>query len=215
MSHLSRQCQEHAANCSIRKRLICLLCREAYVVVDMSEVWMHTIHYMHDILYSVHCECVLMHVFMSPVLLQRWQKSGTHLEHLASRFCVDSEMALDGIESSKMLVISPCELSAHTQRWEMPFSWSFLLGLSSPFRAQLVSKMDWEAERASVYLQEGLHLCPAVLLCPLPLSIPHTPGMMGLQNVLTHWNDLITVAILMLHCTLRVYLTKSKCCLMR
>ncbi|XP_073672438.1 polypeptide N-acetylgalactosaminyltransferase 14 isoform X2 [Paramisgurnus dabryanus] len=53
---------------------------------------------------------------------QRWQKSGTHLEHLASRFCVDSEMALDGIESSKMLVISPCELSAHTQRWEMPFS---------------------------------------------------------------------------------------------
>ncbi|XP_016114015.1 polypeptide N-acetylgalactosaminyltransferase 14-like [Sinocyclocheilus grahami] len=53
---------------------------------------------------------------------QRWQKSGTHLEHLASRFCVDSEMALDGIESSKMLVISPCEQSAHTQRWEMPFS---------------------------------------------------------------------------------------------
>ncbi|TRY98147.1 hypothetical protein DNTS_028494 [Danionella cerebrum] len=34
---------------------------------------------------------------------QRWQKSGTHLEHMASRFCVDSEMALDGIESSKML----------------------------------------------------------------------------------------------------------------
>uniref|UniRef100_A0A671NR89 Polypeptide N-acetylgalactosaminyltransferase n=1 Tax=Sinocyclocheilus anshuiensis TaxID=1608454 RepID=A0A671NR89_9TELE len=53
---------------------------------------------------------------------QHWQKSGTHLEHLTSRFCVDSEMALDGIESSKMLVISPCEQSAHTQRWEMPFS---------------------------------------------------------------------------------------------
>ncbi|XP_059354389.1 polypeptide N-acetylgalactosaminyltransferase 14-like isoform X1 [Carassius carassius] len=53
---------------------------------------------------------------------QHWQKSGTHLEHLASRFCIDSEMALDGIESSKMLVISPCEQSAHTQRWEVPFS---------------------------------------------------------------------------------------------
>uniref|UniRef100_A0A4W5P5N5 Polypeptide N-acetylgalactosaminyltransferase n=1 Tax=Hucho hucho TaxID=62062 RepID=A0A4W5P5N5_9TELE len=53
---------------------------------------------------------------------QRWQKSGTHLEHLASHFCLDSEMALDGIESSKMLVISPCELTAYTQRWEMPFS---------------------------------------------------------------------------------------------
>ncbi|KAG9347550.1 hypothetical protein JZ751_005118 [Albula glossodonta] len=53
---------------------------------------------------------------------QRWQKSGTHIEHLASHFCLDSEMALDGIESSKMLVISPCELSAYTQRWEVPFS---------------------------------------------------------------------------------------------
>ncbi|XP_030200821.1 polypeptide N-acetylgalactosaminyltransferase 14 [Gadus morhua] len=53
---------------------------------------------------------------------QRWQKSGTHLEHLASRFCLDSEMALDGMDSSRMLVISPCELSAYTQRWEVPFS---------------------------------------------------------------------------------------------
>ncbi|XP_074541762.1 polypeptide N-acetylgalactosaminyltransferase 14 [Halichoeres trimaculatus] len=53
---------------------------------------------------------------------QRWQKSGTHLEHLVSRFCLDSEMALDGMDSSKMLVISPCELSAYTQRWEVPFS---------------------------------------------------------------------------------------------
>uniref|UniRef100_A0A3Q3AK02 Polypeptide N-acetylgalactosaminyltransferase n=1 Tax=Kryptolebias marmoratus TaxID=37003 RepID=A0A3Q3AK02_KRYMA len=41
---------------------------------------------------------------------QRWQKSGTHLEHLVSRFCLDSEMALDGMDSSRMLVISPCEL---------------------------------------------------------------------------------------------------------
>ncbi|XP_024119818.2 polypeptide N-acetylgalactosaminyltransferase 14 [Oryzias melastigma] len=53
---------------------------------------------------------------------QRWQKSGTHLEHIVSRFCLDSEMALDGMESSRMLVISPCELSAYTQRWEVPFS---------------------------------------------------------------------------------------------
>ncbi|KAM4632961.1 polypeptide N-acetylgalactosaminyltransferase 14 [Polymixia lowei] len=53
---------------------------------------------------------------------QRWQKSGTHLEHLASRFCMDSEMALDGMDSSRMLVISPCELTAYTQRWDVPFS---------------------------------------------------------------------------------------------
>lgn len=59
----------------------------------------------------------------SRLCLQRWQKSGTHLEHLVSRFCLDSEMALDGMDSSRMLVISPCELSAYTQRWEVPFSW--------------------------------------------------------------------------------------------
>ncbi|XP_061757142.1 polypeptide N-acetylgalactosaminyltransferase 14 isoform X2 [Nerophis ophidion] len=53
---------------------------------------------------------------------QRWQKSGTHLEHQASRFCLDSAMALDGLDSSRMLVISPCELSAATQRWGVPFS---------------------------------------------------------------------------------------------
>ncbi|XP_062857267.1 polypeptide N-acetylgalactosaminyltransferase 14 isoform X2 [Trichomycterus rosablanca] len=53
---------------------------------------------------------------------QRWQKSGTHLEHQASQFCLDSEMALDGLDSSRMLVISPCEFSLQTQRWEVPFS---------------------------------------------------------------------------------------------
>ncbi|XP_057679382.1 polypeptide N-acetylgalactosaminyltransferase 14 isoform X1 [Corythoichthys intestinalis] len=53
---------------------------------------------------------------------QRWQKSGTHLEHVASRFCLDSAMALDGLDSSRMLLISPCEMGAPTQRWDLPFS---------------------------------------------------------------------------------------------
>ncbi|XP_077365887.1 polypeptide N-acetylgalactosaminyltransferase 14 isoform X2 [Festucalex cinctus] len=53
---------------------------------------------------------------------QRWQKSGTHLEHAASRFCLDSAMALDGLDSSRMLVIGPCEPGASTQRWDVPFS---------------------------------------------------------------------------------------------
>ncbi|XP_051908112.1 polypeptide N-acetylgalactosaminyltransferase 14 isoform X2 [Hippocampus zosterae] len=53
---------------------------------------------------------------------QRWQKSGTHLEHVASRFCLDSAMALDGLDSSRMLVIGPCEPGASTQRWDVPFS---------------------------------------------------------------------------------------------
>ncbi|KAM9496152.1 polypeptide N-acetylgalactosaminyltransferase 14 isoform 1-T2 [Clarias gariepinus] len=53
---------------------------------------------------------------------QRWQRTGTHLEHQVSHFCLDSEMALDGVDNSGILVISPCELSMQTQRWEMPFS---------------------------------------------------------------------------------------------
>ncbi|XP_077408761.1 polypeptide N-acetylgalactosaminyltransferase 14 isoform X4 [Vanacampus margaritifer] len=53
---------------------------------------------------------------------QRWQKSGTHLEHVASRFCLDSAMALDGLDSSRMLVIGPCEPGTSTQRWDVPFS---------------------------------------------------------------------------------------------
>ncbi|KAK6488901.1 polypeptide N-acetylgalactosaminyltransferase 14 [Huso huso] len=53
---------------------------------------------------------------------QRWQKSGSHIEHLASHFCLDSEMALDRSEDNKMLVINPCETAAFTQRWELAFS---------------------------------------------------------------------------------------------
>ncbi|TSL47659.1 Polypeptide N-acetylgalactosaminyltransferase 14 [Bagarius yarrelli] len=33
---------------------------------------------------------------------QRWQRAGTHLEHQLSHFCLDSEMALDGVESSRI-----------------------------------------------------------------------------------------------------------------
>lgn len=119
--------------------------------------------------------CVPVGVNISRVL-QRWQKSGTHLEHLASRFCVDSEMALDGIESSKMLVISPCELSAHTQRWEMPFSWSFLPDLVSPLGAQLESKThiktDRERERAQHVPPGGAtsEFCCVHTLCLFSIS---------------------------------------------
>uniref|UniRef100_A0A8C1EPT7 Polypeptide N-acetylgalactosaminyltransferase n=1 Tax=Cyprinus carpio carpio TaxID=630221 RepID=A0A8C1EPT7_CYPCA len=94
-----------------------------------NQEWIYT--HGQQIRQQQHCLSILTTFPASQILLvpcnisdgkQRWQKSGTHLEHLVSRFCVDSEMALDGIESSKMLVISPCEQSAHTQRWEMPFS---------------------------------------------------------------------------------------------
>uniref|UniRef100_A0A8C2J3D2 Polypeptide N-acetylgalactosaminyltransferase n=1 Tax=Cyprinus carpio TaxID=7962 RepID=A0A8C2J3D2_CYPCA len=94
-----------------------------------TQEWIYT--HGQQIRQQQHCLSILTTFPASQILLvpcnisdgkQRWQKSGTHLEHLVSRFCMDSEMALDGIESSKMLVISPCEQSAHTQRWEMPFS---------------------------------------------------------------------------------------------
>uniref|UniRef100_A0AAY4CC39 Polypeptide N-acetylgalactosaminyltransferase n=1 Tax=Denticeps clupeoides TaxID=299321 RepID=A0AAY4CC39_9TELE len=91
-----------------------------------SQEWIYT--HAQQIRQKQHCLSLSTTFPASQVLLmpcdvgdgkQRWQRSGTHLEHLASRFCLDSEMALDGVESSKMLVISPCELSAFTQRWEV------------------------------------------------------------------------------------------------
>lgn len=83
--------------------------------------------------------------------------------------------------------------------------------LASPHLSELSWSQKWieRQRRVSVYLQEGLHLCPAVLLCPLPLSLRHTPGMLGLQ-VLIQWHDLITAAILILHSTLWVYLIKKQ-----
>ncbi|KAI4889812.1 hypothetical protein NFI96_032463 [Prochilodus magdalenae] len=98
-------------------------------VPALNQEWIYT--HGQQIRQQQHCLSVSTTFPASQILLmpcnisdgkQRWQKSGTHLEHQASRFCLDSEMALDGLESSRMLVISPCEPSAHTQRWEMPFS---------------------------------------------------------------------------------------------
>lgn len=101
-------------------------------------------------------ECCMMTVLsavswpLSCSCLQRWQKSGTHLEHLVSRFCLDSEMALDGMDSSRMLVISPCELSAYTQRWEVPFSWPRdLLPPREPAPSPITASKTW-AETAAL-----------------------------------------------------------------
>ncbi|AWP20412.1 Polypeptide N-acetylgalactosaminyltransferase [Scophthalmus maximus] len=94
-------------------------------VAAINQQWLYT--HGQQIRQQQHCLSLSTTFPASQVLLlpcnmadgkQRWQKSGTHLEHLVSRFCLDSEMALDGMDSSRMLVISPCELSAYTQRWE-------------------------------------------------------------------------------------------------
>uniref|UniRef100_A0A4W4HIP2 Polypeptide N-acetylgalactosaminyltransferase n=1 Tax=Electrophorus electricus TaxID=8005 RepID=A0A4W4HIP2_ELEEL len=104
-------------------------CSRTKDVPVRSQEWIYT--HGQQIRQQQHCLSVSTTFPASQILLmpcnisdgkQRWQRSGTHLEHQVSRFCLDSEMALDGLQSSRMLVISPCEPSAHTQRWEMPFS---------------------------------------------------------------------------------------------
>ncbi|XP_035279172.1 polypeptide N-acetylgalactosaminyltransferase 14 [Anguilla rostrata] len=104
-------------------------CMGTKAVPAFNQEWLYT--HGQQIRQQQHCLSLATTFPASQVLLvpcnigdgkQKWQKSGTHIEHLASHYCLDSEMALDGIESSKMLVISPCELSAYTQRWEVPFS---------------------------------------------------------------------------------------------
>ncbi|KAJ8270671.1 hypothetical protein GJAV_G00117850 [Gymnothorax javanicus] len=101
-------------------------CIETKTVPAVNQEWLYT--HGQQIRQQQHCLSLTTTFPASQVLLmpcniadvkQKWQKSGTHIEHLASHYCLDSEMALDGIESSKMLVISPCELSAYTQRWEL------------------------------------------------------------------------------------------------
>ncbi|XP_031757651.1 polypeptide N-acetylgalactosaminyltransferase 14 isoform X1 [Xenopus tropicalis] len=49
---------------------------------------------------------------------QRWSKVGSHIEHMASRFCLDTDIIGD-TEESREIVINPCETTAITQRWEM------------------------------------------------------------------------------------------------
>ncbi|XP_064020408.1 polypeptide N-acetylgalactosaminyltransferase 14 isoform X4 [Pogoniulus pusillus] len=53
---------------------------------------------------------------------QRWGKVGSHIEHIASRFCLDTETVGDTNESTKELVINPCESTAMSQRWDMVMS---------------------------------------------------------------------------------------------
>uniref|UniRef100_A0A8C6Y6V2 Polypeptide N-acetylgalactosaminyltransferase n=1 Tax=Naja naja TaxID=35670 RepID=A0A8C6Y6V2_NAJNA len=53
---------------------------------------------------------------------QRWNKVGSHIEHTATRYCLDTEMVGDSSESMREVVINPCESTAMSQRWEMVMS---------------------------------------------------------------------------------------------
>lgn len=67
----------------------------------------------------------LVHLFLPLCVCvspQRWGKVGSHIEHIASRFCLDTETIGDTNESIKELVINPCESTAMSQRWDMVMS---------------------------------------------------------------------------------------------
>ncbi|XP_063160507.1 polypeptide N-acetylgalactosaminyltransferase 14 [Candoia aspera] len=53
---------------------------------------------------------------------QRWNKVGSHIEHMATRYCLDTEMVGDTSESMREVVINPCDSTAMSQRWEMVMS---------------------------------------------------------------------------------------------
>ncbi|KAF7254423.1 Polypeptide N-acetylgalactosaminyltransferase 14 [Varanus komodoensis] len=53
---------------------------------------------------------------------QRWNKVGSHIEHMATRYCLDTEMMGDTNENMREVVINPCESTAMSQRWEMVMS---------------------------------------------------------------------------------------------
>ncbi|XP_069089911.1 polypeptide N-acetylgalactosaminyltransferase 14 isoform X2 [Pleurodeles waltl] len=53
---------------------------------------------------------------------QKWSKVGSRIEHMASGFCLDTEIIGDTNESSQELVINPCETTAISQHWEMVLS---------------------------------------------------------------------------------------------
>uniref|UniRef100_A0A8C5PHX8 Polypeptide N-acetylgalactosaminyltransferase n=1 Tax=Leptobrachium leishanense TaxID=445787 RepID=A0A8C5PHX8_9ANUR len=50
---------------------------------------------------------------------QRWAKVASHIEHMASRFCLDTEIIGDSEDNNREVVINPCETTAISQRWEM------------------------------------------------------------------------------------------------
>lgn len=53
---------------------------------------------------------------------KRWNKVGSHIEHMATRYCLDTEMVGDTNENMREVVINPCESTAMSQRWEMVMS---------------------------------------------------------------------------------------------
>lgn len=55
----------------------------------------------------------------SPLSSQQWTKTGSHIEHIASHLCLDTDMFGDSTEAGTDVVVNPCESSLMSQHWDM------------------------------------------------------------------------------------------------
>uniref|UniRef100_A0A8C4WU47 Polypeptide N-acetylgalactosaminyltransferase n=1 Tax=Gopherus evgoodei TaxID=1825980 RepID=A0A8C4WU47_9SAUR len=101
-------------------------CISSKGVAAVAQEWTYTYNYQvrqQQLCLSVYTLFPGSQVLLSPCKegdgKQRWGKVGSHIEHMASRFCLDSEMMGDTNESTRELVINPCESTAMSQRWDM------------------------------------------------------------------------------------------------
>ncbi|XP_015991559.1 polypeptide N-acetylgalactosaminyltransferase 14 isoform X2 [Rousettus aegyptiacus] len=91
-----------------------------------SQIWAFT--YTQQILQEELCLSVITSFPGAPVALvlckngddkQRWTKTGSRIEHMASHLCLDTDMFGDGTENSREIVVNPCESSLMSQHWDM------------------------------------------------------------------------------------------------
>ncbi|XP_025210563.1 polypeptide N-acetylgalactosaminyltransferase 14 isoform X3 [Theropithecus gelada] len=91
-----------------------------------SQVWAFT--YTQQILQEELCLSVITLFPGAPVVLvlckngddrQQWTRTGSHIEHIASHLCLDTDMFGDGTENGKEVVVNPCESSLMSQHWDM------------------------------------------------------------------------------------------------
>ncbi|KAI4587898.1 hypothetical protein MJG53_020576 [Ovis ammon polii x Ovis aries] len=91
-----------------------------------SQIWAFT--YTQQILQEELCLSVITLFPGAPVVLvlckngdkrQQWTKTGSRIEHMASHLCLDTDMFGDGTETSREVVINPCESSLMSQHWDL------------------------------------------------------------------------------------------------
>nr|XP_020023196.1 polypeptide N-acetylgalactosaminyltransferase 14 isoform X3 [Castor canadensis]XP_020023197.1 polypeptide N-acetylgalactosaminyltransferase 14 isoform X3 [Castor canadensis] len=91
-----------------------------------SQVWAFT--YTQQIMQEDLCLSVVTLFPGVPVVLslckngddrQQWTRTGTHIEHIASHLCLDTDMFGDSTEDGKEIVLNPCESSLMSQHWDI------------------------------------------------------------------------------------------------